>query len=116
MITVEEYLNCYKNLDKNSWIIEDYNIELIRKYPFLRTPLNEEGDFSLTWMDSMLPDFRIYCGDELLADMKTAIDLFGLKDFKIFDVKRGTYFISNYPVIMDYLCAKYMSKFEEKYS
>ena len=84
MLTVKEYIELYKkpfeDLNKKEQkLIQEYNKYLIERYPFL-TPYNvwtgkldEDYNYSNTWMDDMPDGWRIAFGDEMLEKLREAL-------------------------------------------
>jgi len=90
-MTTAEYLALDKEKDKAR--ICQYNRELVEKYPFL-LPRDKEGslplcyDWSWTIMDLMPPGWAIAFGDEILEDLREALDRSGLLlQYRVLEIK-----------------------------
>lgn len=78
-ITVEQYLDACDNYSSNLKLIQDYNMDLITKYPFL-IPTNtwtgekkSNFDYTITMLDSMPRGWRLKFGEQMCEDIKEVL-------------------------------------------
>ena len=70
----QEYIEAYKEKDNKDFDIQDYNIKLVEKYPFLR-PTRADGtdftsyDYTFTELDNMPDGWRIAFGEQMCEEI-----------------------------------------------
>lgn len=80
-MTPQEYMECYEKTDEESLKkVQEYNKELIKKYPFLK-PYNvytgkeiSDYNYSSTWLDDMPRGWRIAFAEDLCKELLPVLE------------------------------------------
>lgn len=90
MLSTKDYIRLYNSSCSNDpqvrYALNEYNNELLKKYPFLR--LSDEYPTNLTWADYMEDGWRIAFGEQMFDEIKEElIRINCLYDYRIIDIK-----------------------------
>ena len=98
-ISTEEYLHyCYsdgiKETDRKK-VVEDYNRDLLNRYPWLRITskytytgeLTDPNTYEYTWADDIPSGWRLAFGDQMLEELNCLINKYDGKDYSIEQMK-----------------------------
>lgn len=98
-ISTEEYLHyCYsdgiKETDRKK-VVEDYNRDLLNRYPWLRITseytytgeLTDPNTYEYTWADDIPSGWRLAFGDQMIEELNRLIDKYDVKEYSIEQIK-----------------------------
>lgn len=98
-ISTEEYLHYYNSNDieevARKKIVESYNKDLLRRYPWLRITskymytgeLADPNTYEYTWADDIPNGWRIAFGDQMIEELDQLIKRYDVKDYSIEQIK-----------------------------